>query len=161
MEYSAPSDINEKLKVQILHDEQVLRHMMVRLDKYAVEYNAKKKVAYQRESKSSGGIVMAIATNNRTNSRSKAKGGKPGDIKYLTAIKTEKPKKKFCRFKKYRIRYIDYKDAEFLKKFLNEQGKLLPRRLSGNSLKYQRKVSEAIKRARQMAILPYVTDLLK
>jgi small subunit ribosomal protein S18 len=59
------------------------------------------------------------------------------------------------------IRYIDYKDADFLKKFLNEQGKLLPRRITGNSLKFQRKVSEAVKKARQMAILPYVTDLLK
>ena len=86
---------------------------------------------------------------------------KANEIKYLTAMKAEKPKKKFCRFKKYGIRYIDYKDAEFLKKFLNDQGKLLPRRLTGNSLKYQRKVSEACKRARQMAILPYVTDLLK
>jgi len=86
---------------------------------------------------------------------------KANEIKYLTAIKTEKPRKKFCRFKKYGIRYIDDKDAEFLKKFLNEQGKMLPRRITGNSLKYQRKVSEAIKRARQMAILPYVTDLLK
>ena len=59
------------------------------------------------------------------------------------------------------IKYIDYKDAEFLKKFLNEQGKMLPRRITGNSLKYQRKVSQAIKKARQMALLPYVTDLLK
>ena len=59
------------------------------------------------------------------------------------------------------IKYIDYKDADFLKKFLNEQGKLLPRRITGNSLKYQRKVSEAVKKARQMAILPYVTDLMK
>jgi small subunit ribosomal protein S18 len=59
------------------------------------------------------------------------------------------------------IHYIDYKDADFLKKFLNEQGKLLPRRLTGNSLKFQRKVSQAVKKARQMAILPYVTDLLK
>jgi len=59
------------------------------------------------------------------------------------------------------IRYVDYKDAEFLKRFLNEQGKMLPRRISGNSLKFQRKVSQAIKKARQMAILPYVTDLLK
>ena len=83
------------------------------------------------------------------------------EIKYLTAIKTEKPLKKYCRFKKYGIRYIDYKDVEFLKKFLNEQGKILPRRLSGNSLKYQRKLSDAIKKARQMALLPYVTDLLK
>lgn len=59
------------------------------------------------------------------------------------------------------IRYVDYKDPEFLKKFLNEQGKMLPRRISGNSLKFQRKVSQAIKKARQMALLPYVTDLLK
>jgi small subunit ribosomal protein S18 len=86
---------------------------------------------------------------------------KANEIKYLTAIKAEKPKKKFCRFKKYGIRYIDYKDTEFLKKFVNEQGKLLPRRLTGNSLKYQRKVSDAVKKARQMALMPYVTDLLK
>ncbi|MFN5986808.1 MAG: 30S ribosomal protein S18, partial [Chitinophagaceae bacterium] len=56
---------------------------------------------------------------------------------------------------------VDYKDIEFLKKFINEQGKMLPRRLSGNSLKYQRKVADAVKKARQMALLPYVTDLLK
>lgn len=86
---------------------------------------------------------------------------KSNEIKYLTAIRTEKPKKKYCRFKKMGIKYIDYKDAEFLKKFLNDQGKMLPRRITGNSLKYQRKVSQAIKKARQMALLPYVTDLLK
>ena len=86
---------------------------------------------------------------------------KANEIKYLTAIKQDKRPKKFCRFKKYGIKYIDYKDAEFLKKFLNEQGKLLPRRLTGNSLKYQRKVSEAVKKARQMALLPYLTDLFK
>ena len=86
---------------------------------------------------------------------------KSNEIKYLTAIKQEKPRKKFCRFKKYGIKYIDYKDIEFLKKFINEQGKILPRRLSGNSLKYQRKVSDAIKKARQMCLLPFVTDLLK
>ena len=86
---------------------------------------------------------------------------KTNEIKYLTAIKTQQRAKKFCRFKKYGIKYVDYKDAEFLKKFLNEQGKLLPRRLSGNSLKFQRKVSDAVKKARQMALLPYVVDLLK
>ena len=86
---------------------------------------------------------------------------KTNEIKYLTAIKTEKRQKRYCRFKKFGIKYIDYKDADFLKKFLNEQGKLLPRRLTGNSLKYQRKVSDAVKKARQMALLPYVTDLLK
>src|SRR6187551_678284 len=133
LEFTAPSDFNEKMKIQLLRDESVLRHLVTKLDKYAVEYNAKKK--------------SGVPT------------GK--EIKYLTAIKSDKIVKKFCRFKKYGIRYIDYKDVEFLKKFLNEQGKLLPRRLSGNSLKYQRKVSDAVKKARQMALLPYVTDLLK
>jgi small subunit ribosomal protein S18 len=82
-------------------------------------------------------------------------------IKYLTATKIGLVKKKYCRFKKNGIKYIDYKDPDYLLKFINEQGKMLPRRLSGNSLKYQRKVSQAIKRARHIAILPYVADLLK
>lgn len=69
--------------------------------------------------------------------------------------------KKYCRFKKSGIKYIDYKDPEFLKKFLNEQGKILPRRITGTSLKYQRRVAQAVKRARQIALLPYVTDLMK
>ena len=60
-----------------------------------------------------------------------------------------------------RIDYIDYKDPDFLIRFLNEQGKILPRRITGNSLKFQRKVAQAIKRARHLALLPYVTDLLK
>jgi len=70
-------------------------------------------------------------------------------------------KKKYCRFKKSGIKYIDYKDGNFLLKFVNEQGKLLPRRLTGTSLKYQRKVAIAVKRARHLAILPYVADQLK
>ena len=83
------------------------------------------------------------------------------EIRYLTPPSVEIKKKKFCRFKKNKIRYIDYKDPEFLKKFLNEQGKILPRRITGTSLKFQRKVSRAIKRARQIALLPYVADLMK
>jgi small subunit ribosomal protein S18 len=83
------------------------------------------------------------------------------EIRYLTPPTVEIRKKKFCRFKKSRIKYVDYKDPEFLKKFLNEQGKILPRRVTGTSLKYQRKVAQAIKRARHLALLPYVTDMLK
>jgi small subunit ribosomal protein S18 len=83
------------------------------------------------------------------------------EIRYLPPPPVEIKKKKYCRFRKSRIKYIDYKDPEFLKKFLNEQGKILPRRLTGTSLKYQRKISRAIKRARNLALLPYVTDLLK
>ena len=83
------------------------------------------------------------------------------EIRYLTPVTVDVQRKKYCRFKKMGIKYIDYKDPEFLKKFLNEQGKILPRRLTGTSLKYQRKMSTAIKRARHLALLPYVTDLLK
>ncbi len=82
-------------------------------------------------------------------------------ISYVTAPKVEDSRKKYCRFKKNGIRYIDYKDATFLLKFVNEQGKVLPRRLTGTSLKFQRKVGQAIKRARHIGILPYVTDSLK
>ena len=59
------------------------------------------------------------------------------------------------------IKYLDYKDPNFLMKFLNEQGKILPRRITGNSLKWQRRVATAVKRARQLALLPYVADNLK
>ena len=83
------------------------------------------------------------------------------EIRYLTPVSVDVKKKKYCRFKKSGIKHIDYKDPEFLKKFLNEQGKILPRRITGTSLKFQRRVATAIKRARQIALLPYVTDLLK
>ena len=85
----------------------------------------------------------------------------PSEIRYLAPVTVDVQRKKYCRFKKMGIKYIDYKDPEFLKKFLNEQGKILPRRLTGTSLKFQRKVATAIKRARHLALLPYVTDLMK
>ncbi|MAW50203.1 MAG: 30S ribosomal protein S18 [Flavobacteriaceae bacterium] len=89
-------------------------------------------------------------------------GKKEGEIRYLTPLNIDtSTKKKYCRFKRTGIKYVDYKDSNFLMKFVNEQGKILPRRLTGTSLKYQRKVSVAIKRARHLAILPYVGDMLK
>ena len=86
---------------------------------------------------------------------------KQGEIRYLNPVAVDTTKKKYCRFKKVGIKYIDYKDATFLIKFVNEQGKLLPRRKTGTSLKYQRKVGQAVKRARHLALMPYVGDLLK
>ncbi|PKP54013.1 MAG: 30S ribosomal protein S18 [Bacteroidetes bacterium HGW-Bacteroidetes-1] len=83
------------------------------------------------------------------------------EIKYLTPIAVDTKRKKYCRFKKNRIKYIDYKDADFLLKFVNEQGKLLPRRITGTSTKYQKKVAQAVKRARHLSLMPYVADLLK
>ncbi|MCF8296408.1 MAG: 30S ribosomal protein S18 [Saprospiraceae bacterium] len=86
---------------------------------------------------------------------------KDSEIRYLTPIAVDTTKKKYCRFKKSGIKYIDYKDEKFLMKFVNEQGKLLPRRITGTSLKFQKKVSQAVKRARHIALMPYVGDLLK
>ncbi|MCE2790397.1 MAG: 30S ribosomal protein S18 [Saprospiraceae bacterium] len=83
------------------------------------------------------------------------------DIKFLSNPTIGQQRKKYCRFKKYGIKYIDYKDSEFLLQFITEQGKLLPRRITGNSLKYQKLVAVAVKRSRHLAILPYVADLLK
>jgi small subunit ribosomal protein S18 len=83
------------------------------------------------------------------------------DIKFLSNPTIGQQRKKYCRFKKYGIKHIDYKDSEFLLQFINEQGKLLPRRITGNSLKYQKLVAVAVKRSRHLAILPYVADLLK
>ena len=83
------------------------------------------------------------------------------EIRYLTPPSIDVVKEKYCRFKKNRIKYIDYKNPDYLLQFVNEQGKLLPRRITGTSLKYQRKVSQAVKRARHLALMPYVTDLLK
>jgi len=83
------------------------------------------------------------------------------EIRYLTPINIEVKKDKYCRFRKSGIKYIDYKDPKFLIKFVNEQGKLLPRRVTGTSLKYQRKVAVAVKRARHLALMPYVGDMLK
>ena len=88
-------------------------------------------------------------------------GGANNEIRYLTPISIETTKEKYCRFKKMGITYIDYKDADFLLRFVNEQGKILPRRLTGTSLKYQRKVGQAIKRSRHLALMPYVADMLK
>jgi len=61
-----------------------------------------------------------------------------------------------CYFTANGITRIDYKDVDLLKKFISERGKILPRRVTGTSAKYQRKLTVAIKRARQMALLPFV-----
>ncbi|MDQ0201007.1 small subunit ribosomal protein S18 [Neobacillus ginsengisoli] len=65
-------------------------------------------------------------------------------------------RRKVCYFTSHGITNIDYKDVDLLKKFISERGKILPRRVTGTHAKYQRKLSVAIKRARTMALLPYV-----
>ncbi|WGH26426.1 MAG: 30S ribosomal protein S18 [Candidatus Bostrichicola ureolyticus] len=84
------------------------------------------------------------------------------EFKYLSQVKIDTPpKSKYCFFKKNNIKYIDYKSYDFLIKFINPQGKILPRSLTGTSKKFQKKLSIAIKRARHIAILPFISDELK
>ncbi|HEX7070151.1 MAG TPA: 30S ribosomal protein S18 [Rhodothermales bacterium] len=65
------------------------------------------------------------------------------------------------RFDARSIEYVDYKDVELLKRFINEQGKILPRRITGVSGKFQRQLTRAVKRARHLALLPYVADTVR
>ncbi len=70
-------------------------------------------------------------------------------------------KKKICRFCEAGEIYIDYKDEKKLGKFLTEQGKIIPRRVSGNCAMHQRQLARAIKRARHLALLPFVAEAVK
>ncbi|WP_185850641.1 30S ribosomal protein S18 [Blattabacterium cuenoti] len=84
------------------------------------------------------------------------------DLRYLSPLKIEtKTEKKYCYFEKRNIKYIDYKDPTFLIKFLNAQGKILPRRITGTLQKNQNKLNSAIKRCRHIGLLPFVTDDLR
>lgn len=69
-------------------------------------------------------------------------------------------KKKRCPFTQAGIEQIDYKDIETLKRFITDRGKILPRRITGVSASHQRMLTNAIKRARHMALLPFVGDLV-
>lgn len=116
------------------------------------EVKTEKKVEAKAETKtvSKSPIESTIGTENTS------------EIRYLSPLDIEIEKKpQFCRFKKGGFKYVDYKNTDFLLQFVNEQGKILPRRVTGTSLKFQRRVSQAIKRARHLSMLPYVTDLLK
>lgn len=69
--------------------------------------------------------------------------------------------KKVCRFTQNHITYIDYKDIKMLQRYTTEQGKMIPKRITGTHSKYQRELAIAIKRARHMALLPYVSDTVR
>lgn len=67
-------------------------------------------------------------------------------------------RRKVCSFCVDKIEYVDYKEVGRLRRFLTERGKILPRRISGNCARHQRQLTVSIKRARQMALLPYTQD---
>jgi small subunit ribosomal protein S18 len=69
-----------------------------------------------------------------------------------------KRRRKVCYFTQNKLDHIDFKDVELLKRFTSDRGKILPRRVTGTSAKWQRPLATAIKRARHMALLPYVKE---
>ena len=80
------------------------------------------------------------------------------EVRYLAPPQVDTSKKKYCRFKKNGIKYIDYKDATFLTRFVNEQGKILPRLATGVKVQQQRKLPKEIKRARILSLFPFVAS---
>ena len=69
-----------------------------------------------------------------------------------------RPRRKVCAFCADKIEMIDYKDIQRLRRYLSERGKIVPRRVTGTCARHQRQLTTAIKRARHLALLPYVTD---
>ena len=69
-----------------------------------------------------------------------------------------KRRKKVCYFTQNKVKEVDFKDVELLRRFITERGKILPRRVTGTSAKWQRPLANAIKRARHMALLPFVKE---
>ena len=93
--------------------------------------------------------------------RGRGKVGAKGKDKRKDTERSFRPlfkRRKFCRFTAEGIKEIDYKDVELLKDFINENGRIIPARITGTKSHYQRQLSTAIKRARLLALLPY-TDL--
>lgn len=72
--------------------------------------------------------------------------------------RARRPKKKVCLFCVDKIDHIDYKDTAKLRRYVSERGKIIPRRISGNCAKHQRQLTVAIKRARTIALLPFVAE---
>ena len=72
--------------------------------------------------------------------------------------RSRRPRKKVCSFCVDKVEQIDYKDVAKLRRYITERGKILPRRISGNCVKHQRQVTVAIKRARNIALLPFTAE---
>lgn len=86
------------------------------------------------------------------------RAARPG---YITAKENVVRKKRTCKFCDNKEIYIDYKDEKKLQRFLNEQGKIIPKRITGTCAKHQRQLVKAIKRARHLALLPFVSETIR
>lgn len=70
------------------------------------------------------------------------------------------PRKKYCQFCKEQVEYIDYKDTQLLRKYMTDRGKIKPRRVTGTCTRHQRAIANAIKRSREMALVPYTVTVV-
>jgi small subunit ribosomal protein S18 len=107
---------------------------------------------------------MATAPRSSQGGGDRDRGGRGGDARG-GAGGPQGGKKKFfyrrkrvCKFCVEKLEYVDYKDVKMLQQFIPERGKILPRRISGTCALHQRKLQNAIKRARTIALLPFATD---
>jgi small subunit ribosomal protein S18 len=100
---------------------------------------------------------MAVRRSSKT-AKGRGSSGRPGGRREGRGGRALFRRRKFCRFTAEGVKQIDYKDIEVLKEFINENGKIIPARITGTNAKYQRQLSVAIQRARYLALLPY-TDL--
>src|SRR3954466_4893444 len=99
-----------------------------------------------------------MATFGRGPSKGKGKFGKGKGKPRRDGKSALFKRRKFCRFTAEKMEWIDYKDVDLLKDFIGENGKIIPARITGTRTHYQRQLSDAVKRARYLALLPY-TDL--
>ena len=76
-------------------------------------------------------------------------------------MRNEIKQKKVCRFTQNKVKYIDYKDIKLLQRYVSEQGRIIPKRITGTHSIYQRELAIAIKRARHLALLPFVSDTVR
>ncbi len=104
-------------------------------------------------------------SSSRTGGNTRQGGGMRGGMRGMRDNQDKKEmqvrKKRTCRFTEAGTIWIDYKDEKLLRKFITEQGKIIPKRITGTSAKYQRQLITAIKRARHLALIPYVSDAIK
>lgn len=78
----------------------------------------------------------------------------------MSADYARKPRRKYCQFCKDHVEYIDYKDSQMLRKYMTDRGKIKPRRVTGNCAQHQHQLSTAVKRGREMALLPYTVPVI-
>jgi len=103
------------------------------------------------------GVLGAVACVEHALARAR-RGERPGGGQQGGKKKFFYRRKRVCKFCVEKLEYIDYKDVKTLQQFIPERGKILPRRISGTCALHQRKLQNAIKRARTVALLPFATD---